>query len=203
MSQPAMKFPILNRFTGEVQVEAQIEADQNTASSVKLGLAVKWAFGKKADLSEANLREADLSEADLRWANLREADLREADLRGANLRGANLSGANLSGANLHGAYLNGAYLNGADLHGADLSGANLIDGGQDSRGYRFVGYLFENALRIGAGCRDFTLDEARAHWAEVHAANPALQAECIAKVTLIEIVATARGWTETKQTEAA
>jgi len=122
-------------------------------------------------------------------ANLSDANLSDADLRGADLRGANLSDANLSGA-----YLRGADLSGADLRRADLSGASIIDAGQDVRGYRFVAVRHDNGLRIGAGCRWFTLPEARAHWLQAHDDDPALRAECITKVALIESVASARGW---------
>ena len=83
-----MKFDILNRFTGVVQITAEIECGDNELTSVKIGLAVKWAFK-----SGANLRGANLSGADLSGANLRDADLSGADLSGANLSGANLRGA--------------------------------------------------------------------------------------------------------------
>ena len=101
---------------------------------------------------------------------------------------------------LRGAYLRGAYLRDADLRGAYLGGAylrdaDLVDAGQDIRGYRFVGYWREG-LRIVAGCRDYTIEEARAHWAG--------NAECAAKVALIETVAALRGLgKEAAKTEAA
>ncbi len=114
-----------------------------------------------------------------------------------------VSGADLSGAYLRGADLRGADLRGADLRGADLSGASLIDAGQDQRGYRFIGWLHDGTIRIGAGCHDFTLAEATAHWASAHASDPVLHAECLAKVALIETVAMARGWIEAKQEAAA
>jgi hypothetical protein len=112
-----LKFNVLNRFTGAVQFVAEIECDDDAPTSIKLGLAVKWAVK-----SGANLSGADLSGAYLSCANLRGAYLSCANLRGANLSCAYLSGANLSGANL-----SGAYLSGADLSGADLSGAYLKD----------------------------------------------------------------------------
>lgn len=88
-----------------------------------------------------------------------------------------------------------AYLRGAYLRDADLRDADLVDAGQDIRGYRFVGY-WRDGLRILAGCRDFTVAEARAHWAG--------NAECAAKVALIETVAALRGLgKEAAKTEAA
>lgn len=129
-----MKFDVKNRFSGEVQFTAEIEADDDAPARIKMGLAVKWA--------------------------------------------------RQTGADLRGAY----------LAGADLGGADLVDAGQDARGYRFVGFLRDNKLRIVAGCRDFSLQEARARWKGRHADDPALKAECLAKVDLIAKVAKARGW---------
>ena len=80
-----LNFNVLNRFSGEVQFTAEIDCADDTATSIKIGLAVKWAIKSRADLS------------------------------GANLSGANLSGADLSGADLSRAYLSGADLSGADL----------------------------------------------------------------------------------------
>jgi uncharacterized protein YjbI with pentapeptide repeats len=111
--------------------------------------------GKRAYLRGAYLRGADLSGADLREADLSGADLREADLSGAYLREADLSGANLSGANLSGAY----------LREADLSRSGVIDLGQRSDGYQFfIHVTAKDQPMLIAGCRYFTLSEARAHW---------------------------------------
>jgi uncharacterized protein YjbI with pentapeptide repeats len=110
-----MKFEIKNRFSGAVQFTAEIDCAKDEQTSIKIGLAVKWAIKNKADLRGSNLSCSDLSGSDLSGANL----------RGANLRGANLSCSNLSGANLSGANLSGADLSDANLSGADLSGANL------------------------------------------------------------------------------
>jgi hypothetical protein len=109
-----MKFEVRNRFSGAVQFTAEIECGENTSTSVKLGLAVRWAIKSRADLSGANLSGAYLSRA-----NLSGADLSRANLSGANLSRANLSGANLSGANLSRANLSRANLSGADLSGAE------------------------------------------------------------------------------------
>jgi uncharacterized protein YjbI with pentapeptide repeats len=111
--------------------------------------------GKWANLIGADLSGADLSGADLRRAYLRRAHLSGADLRGADLRGANLRGANLSNADLRGAH----------LRGADLSGAGIIDCGQRSDGYQFfIHVTAKDQPMLIAGCRYFTLSEARKHW---------------------------------------
>jgi hypothetical protein len=120
-----MKFNITNRWTGAVIFEAEIEADENTAFSIKLGMAVKKALVAKTDLTDANLTYANLTGAYLAGANLAGANLTYANLTGAYLAGAYLAGANLTGANLTGANLTYANLTGAYLAGANLTGANL------------------------------------------------------------------------------
>ncbi len=134
----------------------------------------------RADNPDAavDLRGAYLEGADLRGADLRLANLRLADLRLANLRLADLRGADLEGADLHGADLIGAYLRLADLRGAYLAHTILIDAGQDHRGYRFVGVPTGEGLRILAGCRWFSLEEAKAHWVD--------NRDALARVAFIE-----------------
>src|SRR3990167_9139927 len=85
-----------------------------------------------------------------------------ADLRGANLGGANLGDADLGGADLGGANLGGADLGGADLGGAKVRGmatVGVIDG------WPTVLWHTDQGYRIQAGCHCFTLDEAKAHYA--------------------------------------
>ena len=81
-----MKFAIRNRWTGNVQFEAEIEATDDTPLRIKIGLAVKWARKSGAKLSGADLSDADLSGANLSGAVLSGANLSGADLSGANLR---------------------------------------------------------------------------------------------------------------------
>ena len=152
------------------------------------------AYLSDADMRAADMRGAYLSDADLRGADLSRADLYGADLRGADLYGANLYGANLSRADLSGADLSGANLIGANLNGANLHSNSIIDAGKDARGYRFVAVQHDTGPMIAAGCRWFTLDEAKVHWDAAHADDPILRSECIAKVSLIEAIAKARGW---------
>ena len=75
---------------------------------------------------------------------------------GANLADANLADANLADANLAGANLAGADLADADLAGANLAGADLIDGGQDSRGFRFWAWHKDGVITYRAGCHTWT-----------------------------------------------
>ena len=58
-----MKFDIINRFSGEVQISVEIECAADTPPSVKLGIAVKAAIKSGANLSGANLSGSYLSGA--------------------------------------------------------------------------------------------------------------------------------------------
>ena len=115
-----MKYEIKSYWTGRVIFEAEIECSIDASEGIKIGLAVRAAIEKNADL-----RNADLSGAVLRNAVLRNAVLSGADLRNAVLRNADLSGADLRNADLRNADLRNADLRNADLRNADLSGAVL------------------------------------------------------------------------------
>ena len=146
-----IKFDVLNRFTGSVQFTAEIECKEDEITSIKLGLAVKWAIKARANLAGANLEGANLARA---------------NLEGANLEGAYLARANLEGAYLEGAYLAGAYLAGAYLEGANLEGKKLIGkrpilqiGGIGSRNDYLISYMTEDGIKIKTGCFSGSLDE--------------------------------------------
>ena len=119
-----------------------------------------------ADLSGANLRSADLYGADLRSASLSGANLYGANLYGANLYGANLRSANLRCANLRNANLYDADLRSADLRSADLGDQWIIQGPVRSDGYHFMltRLTGEKVPMVRAGCRWFSLANAKAHW---------------------------------------
>ena len=186
-----MKYGIKNRFTGAVQFIAEIDCTEDAPTSIKVGLSVKWAIKADANLADADLARANLARANLTGANLTGADLTGAYLARAYLARAYLTGADLTGAYLTGANLARAYLTGADLTGAYLTGANLIDGGQRSDGYRFVGWIKNGVLQIRAGCRDFTITQAREHWTATRSGTP-LGDETMAILDHIETVARIR-----------
>ncbi len=133
---------------------------------------------KKATTMREAVEQAAKSGADLNGA-----DLTGADLTRANLNGADLSGADLTRANFYGAYLTGAYLTSADLSGANLTSANLSRADLTRANLtRAVGVYYatigpvdgwmvaltltSEGLRISAGCRYFTILEAREHWSD-------------------------------------
>lgn len=75
--------------------------------------------------------------------------------------------------------------NGADLRGADFSGADLISLGQRSDGYDFFAQIKEGEIWIKAGCRYFTITEARKHWEDTRGGTK-LGDESLARLALAE-----------------
>ena len=158
-------FEVKNRWTGNVQFTAEIECDESAAYSIKLGLAVKWAVNARANLAGANLARANLADAYLARANL--------------------AGAYLAGANLADAYL------------ADANQINdrIIDAGIRSDGYRFLLTRTEpGEFRIKAGCRNFTVSEAKAHWDSSRPKGEPLGDETRLIIKHMLAIAKMRGW---------
>ena len=165
-----IKFEVTNRFTGKVQFTAEIDCGEDTERSTKLGLAVRWAIKNGADLSGADLSGADLSGA----------DLNEANLYGANLYGANLYGAN--------------------LYGAGGIADRIVDCGLRSDGHRFfLTRTDPGDWRIKAGCRNFTLQEAAAHWDKKRPVGDPLGDETRLIIAHGLAVAALRKWPETSE----
>ena len=112
-------------------------------------------------------------------------------------RGGRGERANFCGANLSRVDLRGADLRGADLRGADLSWANLrgtkgiyLLPVQDPRGYSWPHGILcsDGEWRIRAGCRFFTIPEARAHWGETYKGNRRIGDMYLAAVDWLEKV---------------
>ncbi len=178
-----MKFEVKSRFTGAVQFTANIECNESESYSVKLGLAVTWAFKTGADLRRADLRGADLEGADLEGAYLRGADL-----TGAYLTGADLGNADLGNANLRGAYLGNANLGGLIM----LARATRKDG------YEYLAWTSVlGGMVITAGCRTWqdgsvlspgkAIEHARDHC--THQTDAAYRKEALSIVEHIERMA--------------
>jgi Pentapeptide repeats (8 copies) len=174
-----------------------LEAVKNCANL--RGADLSGANLRYADLHNANLHNANLHNADLRGANLYSADLHNANLRYADLRGSNLRYADLYSADLHNANLRYADLHSADLCYADLSGADLgkqwiIWGPVRSDNYAFFLQRLtqDSEPMVKAGCRYFTLPEARLHWQNTRGGTP-LGVETFAILDCLEALAAARG----------
>ncbi|MCB1460934.1 MAG: pentapeptide repeat-containing protein [Nitratireductor sp.] len=108
---------------------------------------------------------------------------------------ANLSGANLSRADLSRADLSYANLSGANLSGAEQGDDRIIDGGLRSDGYRFFLTRTEpGEFRVKAGCRNFTVKEAKAHWDETRPKGEALGDETRLIIKHMLAIAKLREW---------
>jgi len=208
------------QFTAEINCDENESDPIKLGLAVKWGLKNKSNL-RNADFSNADLRGAYLSGANLYGANLgnaylSNANLSNADFSKANLSNAYLGNANLSNANLSNAYLgnadfSNAYLGNADFSNADFSnadfskanlsnadfrGANLgdsdlISGGQRLDGYEFYGQIKDGELWIKAGCRYFSIDEARRHWNETRK-DTTLGDETFLRLDMIESIAKTR-----------
>ena len=75
MADQIEKFEVRNRWTGDVQFTAEISCAPDAPPAVKLGLAVRWGFEKRANLVGARLVGARLDGARLVGANLDDANL--------------------------------------------------------------------------------------------------------------------------------
>ena len=177
-------------------VTAAVAAGADLAGAYLRGAYLRRADLTRADLAGANLRGADLVGANLRGADGAGADLAGAYLRGADLRGADLRGADLTGADLVGANLRGADLRGADLRGADLRGADgvLAIGPIDT--WIMYAVRFPDGPRIKAGCRWFTVAEAREWWTQGGEEKDTVShgPRMLAGVDALMALARAHGW---------
>jgi uncharacterized protein YjbI with pentapeptide repeats len=184
------KVQILNRQSGAVQVEVEIDDEFATTSrSTQLGAAISAAVEIGADLRGADLRGADLYGAylpgvclagsDLSEALLWKAELTKADLSGASLRGARFSDARLSDVRLDGADLEAASLSSASCDRANLQRARLINAalfdtdlnGADLSHADLTGARLTDAELIGADLRGADLNGACLAYTDLTSAN--------------------------------
>ena len=92
---------------------------------------------------------------------------------------------------------NEANLSEANLYGADSISDRIIDGGIRSDGYRFLLTRTDpGPWRIKAGCRNFTLDEAREHWTRTRPEGDPLGDETRLIIAHMVAVAKLRKWPE-------
>ena len=123
----------------------------------------------RANFSRANCSEANFSGANFSLANFSGADFSRADFSLADFSRANFSRANFSGADFYKANFYGANFYGADFSRANFYGANfylaegiLHVGPVD--GWDMYAVRWDDGPRIKAGCRWFTVSEARKWW---------------------------------------
>ena len=166
----------IKRIDGTVAYESQ--------SATSLREAVGEAVRQGVSLARANCSGAHFPGAHFPGANFSGANFFGAHFSGANFSGANFFGANFSGANFSRANFSRADFSLANFYGADFSLANFY--GADFSGASFYGANFfgaegilhvgpvdgwdmyavrwDDGPRIKAGCRWFTVTEAREWW---------------------------------------
>ena len=131
----------IKRIDGTVAYESQSATSLREA----VGEAVrKGVYLARADFYGANFFRADFFRADFSLANFSRANFSRASFSGANFSGASFYGANFSRANFSGAK---GILHVGPVDGWDMYAVRWDDG-----------------PRIKAGCRWFTVTEARAWW---------------------------------------
>lgn len=148
-------------------------------------LAGRW--HAKFAVEQAVKEGVSLERADLSWAVLSGADIRGANMRDANMRWAVLRRADLSGANMRD----------ADLTGVSGIEDRIIDLGVRSDGHRFLLTRTEpGEWRIKAGCRNFTITEAFAHWNKTRPESDPLGDETRLLINSGLAIAKLRNWPE-------
>lgn len=165
-------------------------------------------------LMDADDADVNMSEIDLAGTNFAGQDLSNMNLAGMNLEDCNFNGANLINANLAGCDLRDAHFDRTRMTGASVIGADLRDTNFANVEARHVdgialmgeldqwsvyGYplkMGDNDFRlmIRAGCRHFTLAEARDHWE-----GNDDRREIVAALHLLEVIAKNRGWRTTDE----
>jgi hypothetical protein len=150
-----------------------------------------------SDLRRSNLRGSNLSSADLRGSHLICSDMSYVDLSRANLKDSDMSYADMSYANMFRADMSCANLYGANLQGTNVGDANLRDADlsfaygwifltQTDHGYTVGASWHDDHWRIQAGCRDFTIEEARNHWGDYDYELPSSGLRIIAMLNWLE-----------------
>ena len=163
----------IKRIDGTVAYESQ--------SATSLKEAVAEAVRQGVSLARANFFRADFFRADFSRANFSGANFFRANCSGADFSGANFSRANFSRANFSRADFSRADFSLASFYGADFSGANFFGanffgvegilhvGPVD--GWDMYAVRWDDGPRIKAGCRWFTVSEAREWWGKGGAAG--------------------------------
>ena len=146
----------IKRIDGTVAYESQ--------SATSLKEAVAEAVRQGVSLAGANCSEAHFSGAHFSGANFFRADFSGADFSRANFSRADFSLANFYGADFSLANFSGANFSGASFYGANFFGVEGILHVGPVDGWDMYAVRWDDGPRIKAGCRWFTVTEAREWW---------------------------------------
>lgn len=112
-----------------------------------------------------DLRHFDFREFPLTFAKFINCDLSGCDFRGTELRYVDFKKCRLAGTDFRGAKVHGALMDeeSVEAHGAEaLTPIGVV--AIRTKVWSAVLYRYRGTLRVTAGCRDFTLEEALQHW---------------------------------------
>jgi uncharacterized protein YjbI with pentapeptide repeats len=172
-------------------------------------------------ITETLFTHSELTSAEFRFTKIARSNFRRAQATNAEFYDVQFSGGNLDAGNFEGSVFercklwdvdmdstvlkdvrfaecdfSGADMRGANFHGAMLSQNELILAGYDIRGYLFYAYLDTriNCAVVRAGCRRFTIAEAKKHWKCRHVHNPIQHTDCLSLVERLDKMIKVRGW---------
>ena len=146
----------IKRIDGTVAYESQ--------SATSLKEAVAEAVRQGVSLARAHFPGANFSGANFFGANFSGANFFGAHFPGANFSRANCSGANFSRADFSLANCSLANFSGASFYGANFFGVEGILHVGPVDGWDMYAVRWDDGPRIKAGCRWFTVSEARKWW---------------------------------------
>ena len=146
----------IKRIDGTVAYESQ--------SATSLKEAVAEAVRQGVSLAGANCSEADFFGANCSGANFYGANFSRANFSGANFYGANFFGVRFFGADFSRANFSRANFSGASFYGANFFGVEGILHVGPVDGWDMYAVRWDDGPRIKAGCRWFTVSEARKWW---------------------------------------
>ena len=163
----------IKRIDGTVAYESQSATSLKEAAveAVRQGVSLARAHFPLAHFSGANFSGANFSGANFYKADFYKANFSLANFSGADFSRANFSRADFSLANFYGADFSLANFSLANFSGASFYGANFFGvegilhvGPVD--GWDMYAVRWDDGPRIKAGCRWFTVSEAREWWGE-------------------------------------
>ena len=173
----------IKRIDGTVAYESQSATSlkEAVAEAVRQGVSLAGANCSGANFFGANFSGANFSGANFSRANCSEAHFSGANFFGVHFSGADFSRANFSradfslasfyGADFSLANFSLANFSGASFHGANFFGVEGILHVGPVDGWDMYAVRWDDGPRIKAGCRWFTVSEAREWWGKGGAAG--------------------------------
>ena len=163
----------IKRIDGTVAYESQSATSlkEAVAEAVRQGVSLAGANCSEAHFSGAHFSGANFFRADFSGADFSRANFSRADFSLANFYGADFSLANFYGADFSLANFSLANFSGASFYGVHFFGVEGILHVGPVDGWDMYAVRWDDGPRIKAGCRWFTVSEAREWWGKGGAAG--------------------------------